>query len=73
MSAVAATAMRPSTSATLRCGSQCAASRCQLSFSDAGQTTIAGKAPSASSVASASTVLPRPCSSARKQRRASSA
>ena len=70
---VAGTATRPSINATLRCGSQCSASRCQLSFSDAGQTTIAGNAPSASSAASASTVLPSPCSSAMKVRRACSA
>ena len=54
----------------VRCGSQCAVSRFQLSLSDAGQTTIAGKASSASSAASAWTVLPRPCSSARNVRRA---
>ena len=72
MSARGGTATRPSTTATERCGSQCAVSRSQLSFSDAGQTTTAGKASSASSAASASTVLPSPCSSARNARRASS-
>ena len=54
--------------ATERCGSQRAASRCHPSFIDAGHMTTAGKAPSASSVASASTVLPSPCSSARNAR-----
>ena len=60
---------RPGPRRARRCGAAASAraSRCQLSFSDAGQTTIAGKAPSASSVASAWTVLPRPCSSARKR------
>ena len=59
----------PTTTCSVRCGSQCSISRCQLSFSDAGQTTTAGNASSSSSNASASTVLPRPCSSAMNSRR----
>ena len=73
ISAASATVPVPDTTVTDRCGSQCSISRRQLSFSDAGQTTTAGKASSASSVASACTVLPSPCSSARNARRASSA
>ena len=65
MSAGWATAPVPDTTVTERCGSQCSTSRRQLSFSEAGQTTTAGYASSASSAASACTVLPRPCSSAR--------
>ena len=64
---------RPETTARVRCGSHFSASRSHVSFSDAGQTTTAGHASSASSVASAWTVLPRPCSSAMNVRRASSA
>ena len=63
----------PTTTCSERCGSQCSVSRCQLSFSDAGQMTTAGNASSSSSAASASTVLPRPCSSAMNSRRDSSA
>ena len=48
-------------------------SRSQLSFRLAGQITTAGYASSPSSAASAWTVLPRPCSSARNVRRAFSA
>ena len=73
MSAAGGVPLLPCTIVVVRCGSQRAASRSQLSFSDAGQTTTAGKASSASSAASASTVLPSPCSSAMKQRRAASA
>ncbi|CAB4958523.1 unannotated protein [freshwater metagenome] len=60
---------RPCRTATRRWGSHFAASRSQVSFIPAGQTTTAGKAPSTSRVASAWTVLPRPCSSARNERR----
>ena len=65
--------VRPSSTATLRCGSQCWLSRSQTSFMLAGQTTTVGKASSASMVASACTVLPSPCSSAMKVRRRASA
>ena len=42
MSPVSGTALLPSTTAIVRCGSHLAVSRSQLSFSDAGQMTIAG-------------------------------
>ena len=73
MSPLGGTATRPLTTATERWGSHRRASRSQVSFIAAGHTTIAGNAPSASSAASASTVLPRPCSSATNVLRASSA
>ena len=72
MSAVGITPPVPATTATDRSGSHTDASRSQLSFRLAGQTTIAGYASSASRAASACTVLPSPCSSARNVRRASS-
>src|SRR3954465_8769287 len=50
----------PTTTCSERCGSQCSVSRCQLSFSEAGQTITAGDAPSPSSTAGAPLVLPSP-------------
>ena len=73
MSPAGGTATRPLMTATVRWGSHLLASRSQVSFIAAGQTTTAGNAPSASSVASASTVLPSPCSSAMNVRRSASA
>ena len=72
-SSVQAESALPSSTATERRGSQWRLSRSQVSFMLAGQTTTAGKAASASSAASACTVLPSPCSSAMKLRRRSSA
>ena len=69
-SAFGATAAVPETTVTERCGSHRSASRCQLRLRLAGQTTTAGHASSSSMAASACTVLPRPCSSARNVRRA---
>ena len=70
MSALGATASGPlpRSARAERAGNQRAISRSQFSFSDAGHTTSAGYAPSASIAASASTVLPSPCSSARNAR-----
>ena len=73
MSAGGGGALRPWHTTSERCGSQCAVSRSHVSFIDAGQITTAGYASAASTVASASTVLPSPCSSARNVARASSA
>ena len=73
VSSVQVESVRPSSTATLRCGSQCCVSRSQTSFMLAGHTTTAGNASSASMVASAWTVLPSPCSSAMNVRRRSSA
>ena len=64
---------RPSSTSTVRPGNHFWDSRSQISFMLAGHTTTAGKASSASSAASACTVLPRPCSSAMKVRLRSSA
>ena len=73
VSSVHVASVRPSSTATLRCGSHFCASRSHMSFMLAGHTTTVGNASSASMVASAWTVLPRPCSSAMKVRRRSRA